>query len=198
MDRTEALAYLTQDPGRVPCSRYGSSSEECAPIAIALAEIIEEANGDEGVWEEESLDDLMGLVVNDHDDVSSLIRKHGTEEHRALIEDVLLNDLLGAEQCGTEAGKAAASWAFDGDTDRETYAKVLKGIEDGDPEIMDMQPAPLSGEWAGESIPELSARYGIDLEDEEIADRFEEAYSQAFWDEIERTARYHLTDDDNA
>jgi hypothetical protein len=33
--------------------------------------------------------------------------------------------------------------------------------------------APLSGEWAGESIPELSATYGIDLWDEDNQDEFE-------------------------
>ena len=33
--------------------------------------------------------------------------------------------------------------------------------------------APLSGEWAGESIPEISERYDIDLFDSDLADQFE-------------------------
>lgn len=38
---------------------------------------------------------------------------------------------------------------------------------------------PLSGEWAGESIPELSALYGVDLANSELADCFEEGFSIA-------------------
>ena len=50
--------------------------------------------------------------------------------------------------------------------------------------------APLSGEWAGESMPEIGDRYGIDLGDEAVADGFEEGF---FWtmarDEDERNER---------
>ena len=35
---------------------------------------------------------------------------------------------------------------------------------------------PLSGEWAGESIPELSRAYGLDLHDSDIADSFEAGF----------------------
>lgn len=56
---------------------------------------------------------------------------------------------------GHDAGSAAGSWVIDGNTTRETALHILRGYEDGDPEIMDMMPAPLSGEWAGESITEL-------------------------------------------
>jgi len=35
---------------------------------------------------------------------------------------------------------------------------------------------PLSGEWAGESIPELSHVYGYDLGDSDIADSFEAGF----------------------
>ena len=37
--------------------------------------------------------------------------------------------------------------------------------------------APLSGEWAGESIPELSDRFGVDLWDDDNATQFEEGFS---------------------
>ena len=39
---------------------------------------------------------------------------------------------------------------------------------------------PLSGEWGGRSIPELSRRYGIDLEDGETAEAFEGGYWQTW------------------
>lgn len=42
----------------------------------------------------------------------------------------------------------------------------------------------LSGEWAGESIPELSSYYGIDLEDEGVAAAFELGYADESLDPI--------------
>jgi hypothetical protein len=81
----EALAYLCEDSGRVPCSRYGRNSEECAPVAVALCEIIAEANYEDIT--RDALDHAMGLVVNDHDDPMELIRSHGDEEQRATIDD---------------------------------------------------------------------------------------------------------------
>ncbi len=40
----------------------------------------------------------------------------------------------------------------------------------------DRPDGPLSGAWAGESIPELSARYGLDLWDDIVADCFEDGF----------------------
>lgn len=100
--RASALAYLLTDSGSVPCSRYGTDSASCAPVAVAFAEIAADANGEPLVFFED-FDYFMGLVVNDHDDVESLIRRHGSTEQRALIDlppygTVYVNDLL------TEAG----------------------------------------------------------------------------------------------
>jgi hypothetical protein len=90
---------------------------------------------------------------------------------------------------GTEAGQARASWVFDGNTDAETYARVLQGIEDGDPEIMDaLSVSPLSGEWAGESMTEI---LGDDYTDED-ADEYEQAFQDVYWAEIERVCRYQV------
>jgi hypothetical protein len=81
----EAIAFLERDGGRVPCSRYGWDSESCAPVAVAVARIIEDATGEE--MTEDSLDHVMGLVVNDHDDPETLIREHGTPEQQELLDD---------------------------------------------------------------------------------------------------------------
>lgn len=86
---------------------------------------------------------------------------------------------------GYAAGKAAGSWVIDGSTDTETARRLLEGIEAGDPEIMDLQPAPLSGEWAGESMREL---LGADEENEEAADAYEAGYEEGFWGEVTRAA----------
>jgi hypothetical protein len=103
---------------------------------------------------------------------------------------------------GTRAGNARASWVFDGNTTESTYRETLQGIEDGDPEVLDrLDWSPISGEWAGESIPEL---LGDLLPDENtrdddalgafeaVTEAYEEAATQAYWDAIESTARRHL------
>ena len=102
-----------------------------------------------------------------------------------------------ARAIGAQHGANAASWVFDGNTSRETYARVLRGIEDGDPAVYDIYSEPnLSGEWADDySRRQLLDDLGLSRDDV-WADEYEEAYnessSQAFWTEIERTARHHL------
>lgn len=98
---------------------------------------------------------------------------------------------------GHEAGKNAASWVFDGNTTRETYEHVLKGIEDVDPMVMDMYRVPdLSGEWADGMTPDaLINELGIDpySDDADTAcDEWEQAVWDGFWEEVERVARYQL------
>ena len=64
-----------------------------------------------------------------------------------------------ARKDGAAAGRAAASWVFDGNTKDATYREVLKGIEDGDPEVMDRFRTPdLSGEWTDEPTPRTRER----------------------------------------
>lgn len=75
MKRAEGIAYLEQDGGLVPCSRYGRSSAECAPVAWRLAFILARETGEELTFDD--LDYAMGLVVNDHDDVAYMIRNYG-------------------------------------------------------------------------------------------------------------------------
>lgn len=87
MTRAEAIAYLERDGGAVPCSRYGRDGGECAPVAAVLAEIIGDA-GAENVTAD-SLEHAMGLVVNDHDDVETLIRSYGDAEQIATLEEAL-------------------------------------------------------------------------------------------------------------
>ena len=59
-----------------------------------------------------------------------------------------------AHRAGEFHGLSAASWFFCDTTDREEYARLLSGLEDGDPEILDSLPSsPLSGEWADDPTP---------------------------------------------
>lgn len=94
-----------------------------------------------------------------------------------------------AYRAGYDHGQARGSWVLDGNSTVETARRIVEGYNDGDPEIMDMQPAPLSGEWAGESIPEMSDYFDMDLSDETVADDFEQGFSDGYWTEILTTAR---------
>lgn len=92
---------------------------------------------------------------------------------------------------GREHGAAAGSWLIDGNTSSETARAILQGIADGDPEVMDMQPSPLSGEWAGESIGELIDGYDElnAVEQDEACAAYEQGFGEGFWAEVERAAR---------
>jgi hypothetical protein len=82
------------------------------------------------------------------------------------------------EELGRSAGRRAASWVFDGNTTERTYAAVLRGIEDGDPVILDRYAL------------RLPAPEGITDESERQA--WEEAAQQGYWDAVEDEARRML------
>ncbi len=73
----QSIEYLTIDGGRVPCSRYGYDSTSCAPVAYAVAVIMEGETGEPMSLDD--LDSMMSLVVNDHDDIEYMLREYGTE-----------------------------------------------------------------------------------------------------------------------
>lgn len=98
---------------------------------------------------------------------------------------------------GAEHGRAAASWYFGPETTRETYARVLLGILECDPQVFDTFPAgPLSGEWAGDPVPAtVLAEVGHTGDDDDadaILCHYEDGYGVAVVDEIERVCRFHL------
>lgn len=103
---------------------------------------------------------------------------------------------------GRDAGKAAASWIFDGNTSPETYRQVLIMIEDGDPLLYSqiLEPRWLGGIWAGDPTPTSLAReLGLDdLLDlhllDEACTEYETAASDAFWHEVEAFARRMVED----
>jgi hypothetical protein len=68
--------------------------------------------------------------------------------------------------------------------------RILKGYDEGDPEIMDMAPYPLSGEWGGEEpIDEL----GLADADDDDLEEYEIGFSDGFWSEIIRAANARLS-----
>ena len=58
--------------------------------------------------------------------------------------------------------------------------KILDGIDDGDPEIMDLCPNPLSGEWAGESLKEIFGRSPT----RSMMDNYENGYRDGFFSSL--------------
>lgn len=58
----------------VPCSRYGRNGRECAWFALAAQAVVVDDLADDDP--EASLEHLMGLVVNDHDDIAGLLAEH--------------------------------------------------------------------------------------------------------------------------
>ena len=101
-----------------------------------------------------------------------------------------------AADIGRSHGTAAARQAFDGNTDDETYRRVLAGIEDGDPEILDAYRVPdLSG---GCTSDDLARDLGLDSQADShdvtlgaAHGAYRQAAGDAFWREAERIAREH-------
>lgn len=107
-----------------------------------------------------------------------------------------------ATRIGTEHGRNAASYVWDGNTDVSTYRAYLKGSDDGDPMVLDAyNPPNLSGEFA-DDYDETSLRSDIayatddyEISDEamdDAANAYNDAASEAFYAELERVARVHV------
>ncbi len=110
-----------------------------------------------------------------------------------------------AKALGTETGRSAASWVFDGNTSTDTYRALLEGLEDGDPATYDaFGPSSgwLSGEWADcETTSTLFARIGFDTSRDtygersnDVATAFEDAAESSYWAELERVARSQVSE----
>lgn len=118
-----------------------------------------------------------------------------------------------ATERGRADGLAAASWYEVPTGSGINLARLIKGIDDGDPAILDTFPtADLSGEWAdsltGPALVEAAIVNADDwtmTRDEwtaywsvlepfnDICDAYEIAFSDAAAAEIERVARYHAS-----
>lgn len=117
------------------------------------------------------------------------------ERANAYVEQ--LRAIESARQEGYDAGIAAGSWLLDGNSTERAARELLRGIEDGDPMVLDALPAsPLSGEWGDAPTPaDVLAWFDVD-EDAEYADAvlsvYEDAFSQGVADEAVRSARAML------
>ena len=80
--RRDGIRYLMGDGKdyRVPCSRYGRWSSDCAPVAWRVAYLTAREIGD--AITQGALDAAMSLVVNDSDDVAYMVRQYGHGMYR--------------------------------------------------------------------------------------------------------------------
>jgi hypothetical protein len=90
LTEAEAYEYLTLDTGKVPCSRYGRDSRECAPVAIEVA-TIHAADSGFGL-STDGLDGAMSAVVNDSDGVADLLNEYASGWFRDQYAD-LMNEI---------------------------------------------------------------------------------------------------------
>lgn len=109
-------------------------------------------------------------------------------EARVMEKDTNKQNEYAIHTRGEYDGKAAASWFFDGNTPSGVYPRILKGIEDGDPVVMDMLPTPrVGGENADEPTWEEIVKDETNIE--EMSDDGEqdlyEIYSAAFQSAVE-------------
>jgi hypothetical protein len=122
-----------------------------------------------------------------------------------LLYDSQLEDAMEKVRCrkldlrGRQDGNNAASWFFSGDTSEYDYARILKGIEDGDPAVCDHLPAPrIGGEFADDSTWDqiLKEELEIDIDEPRTDDNWLSAYESGFHsavqDYIVRVCRYQL------
>lgn len=99
-----------------------------------------------------------------------------------------------AAELGRDAGKEAATWVFDGNTPDEAYRRVLRGIEDGDPAVLDATEPPAIGPAAGYDQDDLARDLGLEPDDPALQDAvpaYADAFAGSFWTEVERAAREH-------
>ncbi len=103
---------------------------------------------------------------------------------------------------GEEHGAARGSWVISGNTDRRTAERIVKGLDDGDPEILDSLPSLQMGEWAddptendivSEAVYDAKLQIEPDsLEPEEVDELINE-YQDGWYagrdQEVERSAR---------
>jgi hypothetical protein len=109
-----------------------------------------------------------------------------------------------AREMGRQAGIAAASWVIDGNTSQEHIQRMVKMLDDGDPEFYDwINPPNLSGEWADDPTPgtlayeitDLDSDYpGFDQIVDAIADAWEAGVEEVFDVECERILRAALSE----
>lgn len=106
-----------------------------------------------------------------------------------------------AEKLGRRHGSVRGEWLIDANISKEGAKKIIDGHDRGDPEIMDLCPNPLSGEYEDdpsevlilEEIADLAAAEESDevvpVEDDNLLDIYEVHFAEGFWETVLQAAR---------
>jgi hypothetical protein len=146
------------------------------------------------------------LTYGDFPDYGPAICRGFFEAYRTRSRDLLIMQagrrltevppplIAKAEELGRAAGKAAATWVSDGNTPEEECRRVLRGIADGDPAVLDAIEPPAIGCGAGYDQGDLARDLGIEPGDRALpraVSAYAGAFTGSFWQEAERAARDH-------
>ena len=98
-----------------------------------------------------------------------------------------------AAELGRDAGKTAATWVFDGNTPGEAYQRVRRGIDEGDPAVLDAIEPPAIGPGPGTTRTTSPATSAWSPATAPCPGPcpLTHAFTDAFWQETERTALDH-------
>lgn len=99
-----------------------------------------------------------------------------------------------AREVGAERGHSVGSWVIEGNTSVESAQAILDGFEAGDPQVLDMEPSPLSGEWAdaptsADVLETIGVKDVSDHIEEALLKAYEEGFSEGYWEEVTRAAK---------
>ena len=122
-------------------------------------------------------------------DASADVVEESIARHILNVDEIIER----AEQEGYDHGVTAGSWLLDGNSSEEAARRLLTGLEDGDPEILDQLPAsPLSGEYADGLLPrDVLGWYDLDEQHDAADDvlrAFEDGFSRGVEAEAVRSA----------
>jgi hypothetical protein len=91
---------------------------------------------------------------------------------------------------GYGRGKAAGSWVIDGNTPTNEAHRILRGIEEGDPAIMDRISPP--DHWNEKEMFEVLDEINVahnSPERNDILEQYHAGFDDGYWGEVERSAR---------
>jgi hypothetical protein len=145
----------------------------------------------------------MILLMQVQFDIGAFIESsdNGSKELNSIIE-ICYNRISFLR--GIADGKAAGSWVFDGNTDRHTYEVWRKGIDDGDPAVLDQIPLPeTGGERADEPTwLDIAAdimyvpREVVEMIDtDDMYNAYRNGFDEGVMDEIVRVINVQLADE---
>jgi hypothetical protein len=100
-----------------------------------------------------------------------------------------------AEKLGRDAGQAAASWVFDGNSPEDAYQRgAARHRGRRPPAVLDVIEQPAIGPGAGYDEDDLARDLGIEPGDRALPRAvyaYADAFTGSFWQETERAAREH-------